>query len=292
MALKISRESKFALLCLSPFFIFLSIFILYPLGASFYYTFTDLSLRTLEYSFVGLRNWAYMISDPVFITSLWHTLYFFGLTTIIAVPAGLGTALLLSQEFKGNTFGRVLLLLPWATPPIVVSLIFWWIFNSAYGIVNWLLKTLGLIPAAISFFSTPFLVLNILALFFCWKVFTLYGLLFLSALQNVPKEIVESVKIYKAGVLSRFKYVIWPHIKGIFVINCILNAILSLLYSFDIVISITKGGPGTESYVLTFYSYLTTFWYLNAGYGATLAYVVTLIGLVFAFTALRWYKVV
>ncbi|MFQ5762722.1 MAG: carbohydrate ABC transporter permease, partial [Candidatus Bathyarchaeia archaeon] len=206
-------------------------------------------------------------------------------------PLGLGVAVLLNQEFRGRTVARVCLLLPWATPPIIVALMFWWIFNASYGIMNFTLLTSGAIPERISFFSTPFIVLNTLAIIFVWKVFPLYAILFLSSLQNVPAEVLESSSLYGAGRIRRFRRIVFPYLKPTLAINCVLNALLSLLYSFDLVVAITLGGPGYESYMLSFYAYLTTFWYLDAGYGATIAYFTTALALIFAFASIKlWYK--
>jgi ABC-type sugar transport system permease subunit len=232
-----------------------------------------------------------LFDDPVFMASLYHSLYFLAVTTACAIPLALGISLLLNEDIKGRTVGRVLLLLPWATPPVVVSLMFNWIFDANMGIINFFLLSTGLTSQKISFYSTPSVVLNSLVIVFVWKVFTLYSIIFLSSLQNIPHEIIESSKVYGARSFKRFRYIIFPYLKPTMVTCIILNGVLSLLYSFDIVIAITKGGPGYESYMLAFYAYLQTFWYLDIGYGSTIAYFTTIVAVLFAFVALRWYKI-
>lgn len=291
MRLKLRKETRHTILIVSPFLAFLSVFVVYPLAASLFYTFHDFSLRDLNPVFRGPGNWIEMFSDAVFLISLRNSLYFLAITTVVSIPLGLGVALLLNEQFRGRTIARVCLLLPWATPPVVVALMFWWIFNAAYGIVNFSMVEVGAFAEDLSFFSTPFLVLNVLSIIFAWKVFPLYAIIFLSSLQNVPTEVVESSKVYGASSFRRFTRITLPYLKPTIGVNAILNALLSLLYSFDLVVAITKGGPGYESYMLSFYAYLTTFWYLDAGYGATIAYFTTIVGVVFAFIVIsRWYK--
>lgn len=284
------RETRQALLLLLPFLVFITIFMAYPLAYSAWLTLNDIELTDLKPTFIGLGNWLRLTSDPVFVTSTINTMIFLLLEVAISIPIGLGLALLVNENFKGRSILRASLLLPWATPPIVMAVMFDFIFSDTFGVVNYLIQSLHIVSQPIEFFANPQLALVMLVLTASWKNIPLFAFIFLSALQNIPAEIVESAKVYNAGTFSRFRHITFPYLKPTMAVNSILAAILSVQV-FDIVIGITNGGPGRSTYMLLFLAYLTSFPFLHLGYGATMAYVVAIIAVVFAFAVLRAYKV-
>jgi multiple sugar transport system permease protein len=284
------RETRQALLLLLPFLVFVTIFMAYPLAYSAWLTLNNIELTDLKPTFVGLGNWLRLGSDPVFITSTINTMIFLLLEVAISIPIGLGLALLVNENFKGRSILRASLLLPWATPPIVMAVMFDFIFSDTFGVVNYVIQSLHIVSQPIEFFANPQLALIMLVLTAAWKNIPLFAFIFLSALQNIPVEIVESAKVYNAGTFSRFRHITFPYLKPTMAVNSILAAILSVQV-FDIVIGITNGGPGRSTYMLLFLAYLTSFPFLQLGYGATMAYVVAIIAVVFAFAVLRAYKV-
>ncbi|MEM2902527.1 MAG: sugar ABC transporter permease, partial [Candidatus Bathyarchaeia archaeon] len=229
-------EFRLALTLLTPLFVLIAIFIAFPLLYSFYLTFNDFSLRDLKAQFIGLGNYLALLKDPVFRASLTHTAYFTVISMLVGIPLALGVALLLNEEFPGRSVARVCLLIPWALPPIVVAIMFSFMMNTSYGIVNYILKAVGLTTTSIAFFGDPKLALNSLILVNLWKVTPLYAIIFLSALQNIPVETVESAKVYGAGAWQRFRKVTLPCIRPTIIIIAILTALLSLQV-FDIIIS-------------------------------------------------------
>ena len=283
-------ELRLAATLLTPLFILIAIFIAFPLSYSFYLTFNDFSLRDLKAQFIGFENYLALIKDPVFRTSLTHTVYFTVISMAVGIPLALGVALLLNEEFPGRSVARVCLLIPWALPPIVVAIMFSFMMNTSYGVINYILKATGLTATSIPFFGDPKLALNSLIIVNLWKVTPLYAIIFLSALQNIPVETVESAKVYGANAWQRFRRITLPYIRPTIIVIAILTALLSLQV-FDIIISITYGGPGYNTYMLYFYAYRSTFEFLDAGYGATIAYIVTLISVGFALAIIRYRKV-
>jgi ABC-type sugar transport system permease subunit len=284
------RATRQAVFLLLPFLVFVVIFIAYPLLFSGWLTFQDMDLTDLKPVFVGLGNWASLTSDSTFITSATNTVIFLVLEVAISVPAGLGLALLVNENFKGRSIIRGSLLLPWATPPIVTAVIFSFIFSDEFGVANYALQAVHIISRPALFFANPQTALLMLVLVASWKNIPLFAFIFLSALQNIPSEVLESAKVYKASSFSRFRRVTFQYLKPTMAVNSILAAILSVQV-FDIIFGITKGGPGYSTYMLYFLAYLTSFPFLHLGYGATMAYVVSIIAVIFAFGALRAYKV-
>lgn len=284
------RISKQALFLLLPFLIFVTIFMAYPLAYSAWLTFNDIELTDLKPNFIGLDNWVRLGSDDVFIKSATNTLVFLLAEVALSIPFGLGLALLVNENFRGRSIIRSSLLLPWATPPIVMAVMFDFIFSDTFGVVNYILTSLRIVPRPLQFFANPQLALLMLVTTAAWKNIPLFAFVFLSALQNIPTELTESAKVYGASTFNRFRHITFPHLKPTMAVNSILAAILSVQV-FDIIIGITNGGPGHSTYMLYFLAYLTSFPFLHLGYGATMAYVVAIIAVIFAFAVLRAYKV-
>jgi multiple sugar transport system permease protein len=286
----VERAAKQAVFLLLPFLIFAAVFIAYPLVYSAWLTFQEMDLSDLVSTYIGLGNWQALGSDPVFIQSTVNTVVFLLAEVAISIPVGLGLALLLNEKFRGRSILRSSLLLPWATPPIVTAVMFTYIFSDQYGVVNFVLQSLHIVSQPITFFTNPHTALFVLVIIASWKQIPLFAFIFLSALLNIPSEVVESAKIYKASALGRFRHITFQYLRPTMVVNSILCAILSVQI-FDIVWGITRGGPGYSTYMLYFLAYFTSIPYLHLGYGATMAYVVSIISVLFAFVVLRAYKV-
>ncbi|MEM3072283.1 MAG: sugar ABC transporter permease [Candidatus Bathyarchaeia archaeon] len=288
-----SRELKEALPFLLPFFIFFGIFILYPLIASFLYSLSDITLSHLELNFIGLRNYVNLLYDKVFHQALIQTIIYVAFHTLVGVPLGLGIALLFNSEFRGRTFARVCLLIPWATPPIVAATVFYLFFNPGFGPFTYLMERLGVWRYQYAIFGDPNLALFGLAVVSLWKSSPLFAFIFLSALQNVPVDSLESAVVYGASRLTVIRKIIIPFLKPVLVVNSILSGILSLsgTQAYDLVMGITGGGPGYRTYMLYFLSWHTAFPWNRLGYGSAMAYILTVISVIFALILIKlWYK--
>lgn len=282
-----------ALKFLIPFFVFLGVFTVYPIIASFYYTLNDITLSHLKPEFIGIGNYVKLFSDKLFRQALTQTLLYLAFHTAVGVPLGLGIALLLNEEFRGRSFARACLLIPWSTPPIVAALIFFISLNPSFGPITYALELSGIFSHQFSIFGNPNLALFGLAVVSLWKSAPLFAFIFLSALQNLPIEAVESAKVYGASSLMIFRKVTLPFLKPTLAVNCILSGILALsgTQAFDIVVGITGGGPGYHTYMLYYLGYMTAFPWNDLGYGSTISYIVTIIAVVFATVLLKlWYK--
>jgi ABC-type sugar transport system permease subunit len=290
---RLKAESRDAAILLSPFFVFLAVFMIYPLIASFYFTLNDLALSDLNPIFIGIGNYVELFSDKLFQQALLQTLAYLTFHTAVGVPFGLAIALLFNQEFAGRGFARACLLIPWSTPPIVAAMLMYIMLNAGFGPVIYAFERLGLVPTQFTIFGNPNLALLGLAIVSLWKSSPLFAFIFLSGLQNLPSEIVESARVYGASGVAIFRRIIVPFLKPTLAVNCILSGILALsgTQAFDIVIGITNGGPGYRTYMLYFLAWSQAFPWNRLGYGSTIAYVVTVISVVFALVLLRiWYR--
>ena len=290
---RLRPESRDAAILLSPFFVFLAVFMIYPLIASFYFTLNDLALSDLNPIFIGIDNYVELLSDKLFQQALLQTLAYLTFHTAVGVPLGLAIALLFNEEFRGRGFARACLLVPWATPPIVAALLMYILLNSGFGPVLYGLNIAGLLPPRFTIFGNPNLALLGLAFVSLWKSSPLFAFIFLSGLQNLPSEVVESARVYGASSVAIFRRITFPFLKPVLAVNCILSGILALsgTQAFDIVIGITNGGPGYRTYMLYFLAWNQAFPWNRLGYGSTIAYVVTIIAVVFALVLLKiWYR--
>jgi multiple sugar transport system permease protein len=283
------RGLRLGLLFISPWIIGFFIFYLYPFLATFYYSFTKFT-GFGNPVFIGLANYDGLLHDATFRTALFNTFYY----TVIEVPfstaAALGLAILLNMNVRGQAIYRTLFYIPSVVPVVASSLIFVWIFSPQVGLVNSLLADVH-IPGPAWFFSVA------------WSkpTFILLGLwamgqpmvIYLAALQAVPREMYEVAALEGAGPLQRLRKVTIPMISPVILLNMILALVTSIQYFTQAqVIESPPGSPGTSTMFYVSYYYQQTFLDLHLGYGSAMAYLlfilVLLITVVLLKTSSRW----
>lgn len=253
----------------------------YPLVHTLYLGFTDASLGgdgSLT-QWVGLDNYAAILSDPTFQEALGRTTYFTVVSVGIEVVLGILVGLLLNQEFYGRSFVRVLLVLPWALPTIVNAMMWRLIYNPEYGALNALLTQIGLLDHYRSWLGSPGSAMNAIIAADVWKNYPLVALFVLGALQTIPANLYEAARMDGAGPWQRFRAVTLPGILGPLSVALVLRTIEAFKV-FDIIYVMTRGGPADSTKTLSFLVYQESFAYLHAGSGASYAVVVTLIAVI------------
>jgi ABC-type sugar transport system permease subunit len=287
--LPIRTENRvYALILLAPTAALLAVLIVYPIIYSLALTFTGRSAAAGELGpWVGLDNWQRIITDPLFAQSLVQTLMYVIPSAVIGVGIGLGVALILNQEFPGRMFARAALLIPWALPPVVVAAMFQWFLDSRRGLLPTWLVQLGIVDEAPRFFAGVPGTLFTLVGIHIWKTFPLLALIFLVALQYLPKETVHAARIDGAGAWRRFRHITLPFLAPTIGVALIVQLLVTIML-FDLIFALTGGGPGAYStYNLYFYAFRTSFEHTNLPYGAVLAYVVTFLIMVCALLLTR-----
>ena len=283
------RQTRLGLLFISPWIIGFCAFYLYPFLATVYYSFTRFT-GIGNPSFTGLTNFSGLLHDDTFRTALFNTFYY----TIIEVPlstaAALGLALLLNMNVRGQAIYRTLFYIPSIVPVVASSLIFVWIFQPSFGIVNSLLSDVHINGPA-WFFSIP------------WSkpTFILLGLwglgqpmvIYLAALQGVPKEMYEVAALEGASAWSRLRRITIPMISPVILFNVILSLVLSIQYFTQAqVIENPPGSPGTSTMFYVTYYYQQAFQDLHLGYASAMAFLmfvgVLIVTIVLLRTSSRW----
>jgi multiple sugar transport system permease protein len=282
---KLSRRARedrtLGLILLAPALAIISTVTLYPLVQSFWISLHGWNLtRPNEgHPFLGLENYRSILSDPNFLASLRITVIFVVAAVTLEIILAIGIALLLNREFPGRVFVRVIALLPWAIPSVVNGIMWKWIFNPSYGALNGLLSSLHIIDKYVIWFGYPNLAMASIVWADIWKETPFIMLLVLAALQTIPKELYEAGRLDGANSVQSLFYITIPLIQPVLFVAVALRTIWALK-SFDLIYTLTAGGPSSSTSVVGYYIYLKTFGSLQFGRGAAAAYIMTIIILI------------
>jgi trehalose/maltose transport system permease protein len=206
-----------------------------PLLGTFYLSFTDAELLTLDDSvtWVGFKNYAAILSDPDWWVALRNTLVFSFLSVVIETLLGLGIALVLNEEFRGRSLLRAAVLVPWAIPTVISAKMWTWMYNDMYGVINAGATALGLISEPVAWLSTPSTAMFALVMVDVWKTTPFMALLILAGLQLIPKDVYEAAKLDSGSSFKIFFKITLPLIQPTIAIAVIFRA-LDALRVFDL----------------------------------------------------------
>ena len=260
----------------------------YPIGASLLLGLQDATIAGggVTSEWIGLGNYERLLSDPTFGIALRNSLYFTFVEVFVVVVISLAIALLLDSLGKRSGFFVVILLIPWALAPVANAVLWKWIYNANYGILNTVLLELGVIDQKVVWLGDPFRALNMMLIADAWKAIPFITLLMLAGLQNVPSYLYRAARVDGAGVWSRFRFVTLPGLRVPILVAVVLQSIWALKV-FDLVFVLTKGGPMDGTVVLNFLAWRVTFNFLDLGYGAAIANVLFAIMFVLALVYVR-----
>ena len=255
-----------------PAIVILLAVLAYPILASIYLSFhqIDFVATGIASRFVGLQNYLQILQDEAFRTAFLNSVYFTFVEVIFVLVFSLLLALLLNQPEGRPAFFRVVLLVPWALAPVANAILWKWIYNANYGILNQAVVGLGLSKTGIVWLGSPFLALNMILVADIWKAIPFITLLLLAGLQNIPRFLYRAALLDGASAWQRFVHITMPGLQTSIVISVVLQSIWALKV-FDLVFVLTKGGPADGTVLLNFLAWRVTFNYLDIGYGAAIA---------------------
>jgi multiple sugar transport system permease protein len=266
-----------------------AVFTVYPLLYSVYLSVHENVLtRPLDNDFVGLQNFREVVGGYYFWRSLWSTAVFAVMAVAAVTLYGLGVALLLNQPgVLGSTLLKVVVLLPWAIPSVISGIIWRWIFDGDYGVLNGLLLATGAIERYVPWMSQTFTARLCMVIAHVWKQGPLAAVFLLAALQIIPAELYDAVRMDGAGRWNAFRFVTVPYLKATLALVLIYETIVAVA-TFDLVYVMTGGGPADATAIIGWYAYTEIFRFLNLGHGAALAIIlgVLLLGLVMIYLRL------
>jgi ABC-type sugar transport system permease subunit len=276
----------FILPALIPYVIFLALPIIGSILLSFF-NWTGISFNNIEWA--GLQNYITLAQDEVFWQAISHNLYFILGGVIGIVSVALTLAVLLEQHLPFSSFFRGVFFIPTTTSLVVVGIVFMLILSPELGLVNPLLRQIGLGHLARPWLGDPGTVMPVIILVDVWKNFGLSMFLFVAGLKGIDAELYDAAKIDGATPWQTFWRVTMPVLWPVTALVIVLTSIGSLKL-FDLVYVMTAGGPNYASEVLTTWMYTQGFRYNKMGYGSAMAVVLLLLTLVFSLIQLRLFS--
>jgi multiple sugar transport system permease protein len=265
----------------------LLLFIAAPIVHSFFLSFHRIiiGIPQLKTPFVGLDNYRELLNDPVARHSFWITIIFVGATTFFELLIGILLALLIHHRFPGRGALRACVLIPWAIPTVVSAQMWRFLFNDAYGVINY-----AVFGADTSLYI-PWLALPSTALLSIvaadiWKTSSFAALLILAGLQVIPEELYQAAKVDGAVVWRRFLHITWPLIRPALLVALLFRTI-DAFRVFDLAFVMTQGGPADATNVLQLYGYKKMFVEGWMGYGSAISVCIFIMVLVLAVAYVR-----
>jgi multiple sugar transport system permease protein len=246
----------------------------------------DVLFKPQDYRFVGLANYLRLVHDPVFWLTLWNSFVWVFGSVVLQFVAGFAAALLLHQAFTGRAVVRTVALLPWIIPGVVVGLIWEWLYQPNYGVINDLLIKVGWLHDRVAWLSSPDLAMAAVVFTNVWRGIPFFAIMLLAGLQAIPEELYEAARIDGAGVVDRFWFVTLPLMRPIIVVATATRIIWTFNYA-DLIFVMTGGGPANATQITSTYTLLQAYSNLDFGYAAALSVVLLLVMLAFTAVYLR-----
>lgn len=265
------KEALTGYLFIGPWVLGMILFYIGPILASAYYSLTDYSVISAP-EFIGLGNYAKMLGDESFRDSVRVTLIYTVISLFLYVGISFFIALLANSKIKGVGALRLLVFLPSLIPLFAAAVLWGWLFNADFGLINYLLEAAGL-PRQ-GFFQSPTQALPLTALISFWTIGSAF-LVYLSGLQSVPTHLYEAITIDGGGTLRRFWHVTLPMTSPVILFNLIIGIVLSFQV-FDIAYVLTKGGPADSTLFWVLLIWRRAFEDFQMGYASALAWVLFL----------------
>jgi multiple sugar transport system permease protein len=261
------------LFLLSPALVLLLGIVAYPIGRAIWLSFHRLEILQPDLSqYVALDHYRDLLQDPVLRIALQNSFVWVAGVVLFQFLGGLIGALILNRQFPGRAIARGLALIPWATPSVLVALMWTWMLDGNYGLVNDLLVKVGILSRYQPWLAQPWSALPGVMLADVWQGIPFFAVMLLAALQAIPEDLFEAARIDGASAWRVFRHVTLPLLVPTILITTMLRMIWTANY-MDLIMIMTGGGPGYSSLTVPLHAYYTAYKRLDFGYGATIAIV-------------------
>ncbi|HVL24096.1 MAG TPA: sugar ABC transporter permease [Thermomicrobiales bacterium] len=262
-----------------PSLVLYAIFMIYPFLQSIYLSFTDWNGATAVKNWVGLDNYRQLFDDSLLWKSLWHNLIWIAIGTIAPLAIGFLLAVLLSSRPKGFTVFRTVYFLPQVLSTVIIGLVWGWIYNPIFGLLNTFLDSIGLDSWSRGWLGDTTWALYAVLAAAIWATIGFVFVIFLAGLQNVSRDLLEAATLDGANGWRRFWDVTVPQMANVITVVAAL-LLIGGFSVFDIIFVMTGGGPANSTEVIATYAYTEAFTQNHVGYASTLTLVMTVITLV------------
>jgi multiple sugar transport system permease protein len=257
-------------LLVSPALILIAFVSVYPFLTTLWYSFHQMRLNvpTAAQPFIGLKNYSLLFNMARFRNSLKLTFLFAASFVALQLVFGLFIAQVLNLEFKGRALVRASILIPWAIALVITAILWQWMYNAVFGVVNAVFMVIGLITEPIDILGSTALSAYLAVLIVeMWRNTPFMAIILLAGLQSIPAELYEAARIDGAGRVHCFWSITIPQLKHAILVALLFRSI-DAIRAFDLLYVLTQGGPGTSTEIGSLFSYRILFQYLDFGRGS------------------------
>jgi multiple sugar transport system permease protein len=257
------------LLFMLPASALLLVFLAYPLGLGVWLGFTDTKIGR-DGVWVGAENFAFLVQDPMALLSLFNTLFYTVIASILKFVLGLWLALLLNRHLPFKSFIRAVVLLPFIVPTALSAIAFWWIYDSQFSVISWALTRMGIIDRYIDFLGEPWLARASTIAANVWRGVPFVAICLLAGLQTVPPSLYEAAAIDGATRWQQFRHVTLPMLTPIIAVVMTFSVLFTFT-DFQLIYVLTRGGPLNATHLMATLSFQRAIPGGALGEGAALA---------------------
>lgn len=273
---KMKKQNIYAYIFIMPALILYSTFFIYPFVSTLILSFQEWNGLT-EKVFIGLSNFKRIFRDQLMLNSLSHNLIWLILGTVVTIFIGFILALLIwSGKTKGRIFFRTIYFMPVVLSPVIVGIVWRWMYNPNFGLLNWILEKIGLGFLSRGWLGDPKLALYMTIIAWIWSHIGYIVVIFLAGLQGVDMALHDAAKVDGANYSQEVIHVTIPQLKHIFTMIT-LFVMINCINVYDIIYVMTLGGPANSTELITTYIYKQAFRFGFLGYGAALSVIMTII---------------
>jgi multiple sugar transport system permease protein len=269
IARQLDNRNVLGFLFMAPAGILLVLFLTYPLALGTWLGFTDAKVGRAGI-FVGLDNFAYLVTDPVAQISLFNTLVYTAIASVLKFVLGLWLALLLNRNLPFKSFFRAVILLPYIVPTALSAIAFWWLYDAQFSVLSWVLTRLGWIDRYIDFLGDPWnarwstIAANV------WRGVPFVAICLLAGLQTISPSLHEAAALDGATAAQRFRYVTLPLLTPIIAVVMTFSVLFTFT-DFQLIYVLTRGGPLNATHLMATLSFQRAIPGGSLGEGAALA---------------------
>lgn len=283
------KERQKGYLLILPSVMVMALFTIYPLLDSLRIAFTDKSVLKDDFNYVGLANFARLLSDDIFWLSLYHSLILTSVVILLQFVLGLILAIAMQQQLPGMALFKSIIMASWVIPVAATVIMFKFMAQPDIGLINLILRFIGLDSVTRYWFGDPNVALASIILLHLWRNVPFYGIAFLAAMQAIPKSYYEAAEIDGANAWAKFIHITLPGIRNMIIVMVTIH-VLWTFNNFDFVYLATGGGPVNRTEVLPVYVYRQSWDSYALGYAASIGVVMLIILMIYFVVYMRIYE--
>ena len=283
------KESQKGYLLILPSVTIMALFTVYPLLDSLRIAFTDKSVLKDNFAYIGLDNFARLLTDDIFWLSLYHSLILTVTVILLQFVLGLILAMAMQQKFPGMALFKSIIMASWVIPVAATVIMFKFMAQPDIGLINLSLKFIGLGSLTRYWFGEPNVALAFIILLHLWRNVPFYGIAFLAAMQAIPRSYYEAAEIDGANAWAKFIHITLPGIRSMIIVMVTIH-VLWTFNNFDFVYLATGGGPVNRTEVLPVYVYRQSWDSYAVGYGASIGTIMLVILMLYFVVYMRIYE--